>query len=711
MAAIRVRVGAQLEPGAVAIFQPLIAAAKQARAKIGTEGSGMGSDFVGGYRTAPAHAKAAGDAIVAATRQTAARVSAEEKRAAREREKDAEHVFQIKQRYLQQEEAAAAKALAKRQKTAVDIGGSAMSTFGGYLSRGVGLAGSIARGAGVDFDVGSLTHKVSTAQKTATEISNSAYMEGQSGAAGQRQDPAKLIAEARAVADSAAMDTNDALLGLQKFVAKTSDLATGRAILGDMANLAKVTGASLEDMVDAAGDVSKNLGDIPDNAEKTKQIMTVVAQQGKLGSVEIKDLASQMAKVAAGAGKFDGGMDNAIIALGAMAQTSRGTGGSASAAQAATSVASFVTDLTSKAGQKALAGGGVNVWADKGRTTMKPVQQIIKDILAATHGDLARVSALVPGKQSGRAFGGFAKIYNEAEKKQKGSGLDAVDAEFKRLTATLSKTEISESLARVTATTESKVQRFNNQLERIAEEAAGRVLPALEKLAPTAIDAAGGLGKLVGWAAENPWQAVGAMAAAAIGKEIASAGIKSVFESGLKSLFGGAGGKALTVVATAVAIEQVGEVIIDKVMKAREAAADEEANKPFVESEQKRIAKEVASGRPLDATDRAALVKEEESLRTRVNEALQAPTTTGGKLLYGIGALATEGNAGLNNATQTLKDAKDIGALEARLAEVTAQLQRNNALMSGTLKVTVTNQPGSPVGPGAKGTRTGPDAH
>jgi hypothetical protein len=720
MAVIRVRVGAQLEPGAVAIFQPLIAAAKQARAKIGSEGAASGAEFVGGYRTAPAAARAAGDAVVAATQQTAARVTAVQRRAAAEREKIDRFNYNFKKRLIEEEARDAERALAKRSAFVKQIGGGALSTFGGMASRGVGFAGSIARGAGVDLDVGSLTRKVSTAQKTATDISNSAYMEGRSGAAGQRQDPAKLIAEARAVADSAAMDTNDALLGLQKFVAKTSDLATGRAILGDMAKLAKVTGASLEDMVDAAGDVSKNLGDIPDNAEKTRQIMTIVAQQGKLGSVEIKDLASQMAKVAAGSGKFSGGMDNAIIALGAMAQTSRGTGGSASAAQAATSVASFVTDLTSKAGQKALASGGVNVWADKGRTTMKPVQEIIKEILAATHGDLARVSTLVPGKQSGRAFGGFAKIYNEAERKEKGSGLAAVDAEFKRLTATLSKAEINESLARVTNTTESKVQRFNNQLERIAEEAAGKVLPALESLGPVALRAVGGLANLAVYVAENPVKAAFAGLGVAIGKEVAAAGIKAAINNALAGQLGG-----LTIATATIAIAAATIAMREK----SEAATTEAIDRG------KSAAAALQAG-----IDAGAVTRDQQVSAEQAYQILQAKTANAGVLpgqgamemvdkyggplgdllkpiiAYnavigsGVASAVTGGKYGTSFQEQSQQgvDLARIGELKAEMAAVKASLDR---LATSNLKVTVTNQPGSPVGPGATGTRTGPDAH
>ncbi len=708
MAVIRVRVGAQLEPGAVAIFQPLIAAAKQARAKIGSEGAASGAEFVGGYRTAPAHARAAGDAVVAATQRTAAQVSAIEKRAARERERDAEHVFQIKQRYLQQEEKAAEKALAKRQKAVVDIGGRAASTFGGYVSRGVGLAGNIARGAGVDLDIGGRVGRAVSLSARAVDVVNQAELGGQAQGPGAAK---RLEGLSRSVAAEKSVDANKAMDVLASFQAKSSDLATAEKALGDLAELARATGTSFDDMGAAAGAVNAQLEDSPDKADKLLAIMRHITAQTATGQVEMSDFAKYMPRLASGANAFAGDYSKNIGTLGAIAQLSI-KGGASNAAEATGSAAAFARDIRKQHTLKAMSQEGLSPFVGGAlgpKTELLNPEEIIISALKKTGGNQAKLSRIFANTSSYRGVEYARHLYTQAGGGD--AGEKAVRDEFKKYGATISTAQVKQLAANANDTMEAKVQRFNNQLDAIAARASERVLPAMEKLAPAAADAAGGLANMVAWAAENPWKAVGTMAAAAIGKEIASAGIKSIFESGLKSLFGGIGGTALTIAAGAVAIEQVGEVIIDKVMKARDQAADEETNKPFIESEQKRIAKEVAAGRPLDATDRAALVKEEEDLRTRVNEALQAPTTTGGKLLYGVGALVTEGNTGLNNATQTLKDAKDIGSLEARLLEVTAQLQRNNALLGGTINVNVQNQPGSPVGPGARGTRTGPDAH
>jgi len=63
MAVVRVRIGAHLDPGATAVFAPLIAAAAKARQAIAAEGRKGAEEFVGGYRSAPKHARAGFDAV------------------------------------------------------------------------------------------------------------------------------------------------------------------------------------------------------------------------------------------------------------------------------------------------------------------------------------------------------------------------------------------------------------------------------------------------------------------------------------------------------------------------------------------------------------------------------------------------------------------------------------------------------------------------
>ena len=89
------------------------------------------------------------------------------------------------------------------------------------------------------------------------------------------------MAEAQAVGDATAFAPSEAGAALSKFVAKTGDLETGRGILLEMAKAARVTGASLDDMVDAAGDVKSALGDAG-TAKEIGVVMRTIAGNPRL---------------------------------------------------------------------------------------------------------------------------------------------------------------------------------------------------------------------------------------------------------------------------------------------------------------------------------------------------------------------------------------------------------------------------------------------
>ena len=70
-------------------------------------------------------------------------------------------------------------------------------------------------------------------------------------------------------------------------------------------------------------------------------------RQGKLGAVEVKDMAVQMAKLASRATEFGGKSDDTIAALGAIAQEARAKGGAANASRVPNAPRSPVRRLSS----------------------------------------------------------------------------------------------------------------------------------------------------------------------------------------------------------------------------------------------------------------------------------------------------------------------------------------------------------------------------
>jgi hypothetical protein len=280
---LRIKVGAAIDRSMSEAFRPLIQASE--RAKTALERTARQTSQARereSKRSARDEAKAYASAVreiekferekVRAVERSAAERSRAVERHAREEVRAAQRAAREKERTEQREHARVERALAgqSRQRGAAARGiVRGVVNLGGRAARGaLDIAGDIARGAGAQLDVGQHIGAAVDLQKRAIDLSNAGYMAGKSGPAGTRQSPAEIERQVRAVAQSTGQESGDVMSGLSKFVAKTGDLEAGRDMLGEMAKLAKATGASLEDVLDAAGDVSNALGDTPDKGSK-----------------------------------------------------------------------------------------------------------------------------------------------------------------------------------------------------------------------------------------------------------------------------------------------------------------------------------------------------------------------------------------------------------------------------------------------------------
>lgn len=726
MAAIRLRVGAVLDPGAAHIFDSLISSAQRARKAIGKAGADAGSEFTGGYRTNARPAAKVHDDIATSAEKAAQRAAKAAEKAAKEEARAYEYVYQIKQRYLAKEAADAERSLKRQADARMRMLSGAGRTFAGVVGRGVGVAGEIARGAGVDLDIGSLVHRNVETQKTATDITASAYVEGAAGSVGKRQDPRAVIAAAKDAANAAAISEEVALAGLQKFVGKSTDLQTGMELLRGMAIQSKATGSNLEDVMDAAGDIAVKLADTPDKAKILAGVMATVARQGQLGASELRSMAPFIGRIVASSNMFASGTEKAVTELGAAFQITKKMQGQ-TPASAATSVSRFVDTLTSKKGLKDLHTAGLtdaDIFADKGKTKLKDLSQIIPLLLDKAGGDLTKLAKEMPNVKAGAVLKGFAQIYSEGEKTGKGGGAKAVTATFAEYGGAMSQKQIQESLANAMGTTESKVQLFNNRMQAIADDTLPKLIPAFEKLAPKVEQLADGIAAVAVYVADNPLKAaVGAMGASLL-KEVAAAGIKSAFESSLKgALAGGLGGAlGLTLAVAAVTL-----LATDVYFTAKDKAANDTSNTEAGALN----AREVLRGGRERGVVAEADVKEAEArarvLENRINAA-EAPTdrnraeaTTGAVagpvagLLAGAavglmsGALnfATGGSVGtgFGKQAQLEGDRADLAGMKAELAGLKGEIAK---IHSGTLSVKIVGGiPGQLGGP-APGSTSGP---
>jgi hypothetical protein len=693
----------------------LVAAAARARKQIGGQGKAGAEEYVGGYRSAPRHTQRAFDDITKQADRSAKQQAKAAEKAAKDQARAYEYVYQIKKRYLEKEERDADRSLHKQEANRRRMLSSAGRTFGGIVTRGMGLAGDVARGAGVNFDVASLVGKNVKTQSTATDITASAYVEGASGSVGKRQDPKAVIAAAKEAANAAAIDEEKALSGLQKFVGKSTDLETGMRILKEMAIQSKATGSNLEDVMDAAGDIAVKLEDTPDKAKVLAGVMATVAKQGQLGASELRTMAPFIGRIVSSSNQFAEGSEKAAQELGAVFQITKKMQGQTVGA-AATATNRFVEALSSKSGLKSLYGPGKlkqsDVFDEHGKT--RGLSEIIPKLLAVTKGgDPREVAKLLPNVNAAKVLKAFAQPYQEGEKQGKGGGKKAIEALFGEYGGSMSQKQISESLAAALQTTESKAQLFQNRLQAIADDNLPKVIGSLEKLAPVAASAAEAFARFVGWAAENPGQAL----TAAIAASIAKAAVGEAVGKALAASLGSRGGLIL---GTATIAVTTGMFAIDAFYDAKghaDAATENSGLGAVQGASALRAARESGTIDPGVLAAKNAQITAMELQISRAEAAKANPNSTI-EALGGIDPLSALANYVTNGAVgkswggqaNTNADVEHLGQLKADLATLKAAMDKvHSALTSGTLKVHVTNQPGGPGGasPGA-GSTTSP---
>jgi hypothetical protein len=657
---------------------------------------------------------------VRAKRREEERSSAEGRR--RERAEDAKE---------EREEIARKKRLAKlhteREGGVREFASTAARTTAGIVHRGVGFAADVARGAGLSFDVAGAVKKRSLLESTAIDLSNSAYQEQGVGISTKRVDPRELMAQAQEIGAATATDPTEALKGLQAFTGITGDLATARAAMVDMARLSKATGSNFSEVVATAGEISKAMGDAAKSegeaATKAKAIYDVmrgVAGQGKLGSVEMRDNAKFFARQASAATQFEGDAATNILKMGALSQEARGGGGAWNAATSAAAVTGLVNIFRTPARQKHFEAEKIDV-IDKKTKKIRDPYKIMLEAIEKTNADPKKLQPMFANVVGARSMQQFANLYLAAsggrtDAKSKAAGRAAVEAEFERMTkkATMTEKEVTDSLGNAMATTASKVELFQQKLDRVVGDMADRVIPAMLQLSDPALKAANAMTKMAVWAAENPLGAGGAAIGAGVAKAVADV-LAAKVAGGLVGALAGNG--ALTgVVISSMIIASVGMMAIDQVVKGGEDAQKrrltDEAKalnaRSALRAAEEQYNEEVQAGAPTPETA-ARLDKAKEEARKQAEvltqriasgEAFKADEW-GEKDDYGSAAMNSMFGTDYFGTGMNLNQYEDADQNAAKLDELKAELAALKEVMGGvkrtmdgTLKVSVENLPG-----------------
>lgn len=554
---VTVKVGASIDSSFDRVFRTIESSAKRARVTVSSEMQSAGKQSASGikdglskaerdYRawadTVGAEGKRAFNPAIEAAQHFAAESKAKFAAAAADFKTYAS-VIESESRKLARDQAKHSLGIGEYSASARlgRIGGHARAVGAGLLGvAGFGgrILSDVAHGAGINTDLGSYIEKNQEIQSKSVQLSNSAYIPSERGPAGTRVDPKVLETEARKVANETAQNAGDALDGLIAFTEKTGDLDTGRKILKDMAVLSKATGSSMSDTVLAAAAVSNQLGDIPNKGKAAAEVMRVFAGQGQVGAIEIRNMATQMTKLAAQARNFHVNKETgallsshgvttdigqSIAVLGALSQASMQTGGRGTATTATNSAAAFVRDLSGKTATKRFKAAGIGIYDDATHTHQRDPVDIIRDILTKTQGKGDQITALMSNVNSRAPVMAFAAHYNAAreaarkagpppvmgadgkmhqpthwasakdeEQAENAAGLKAVTEKYNEfLDVTMSQQEIQDKFALAMQTSESQVTVFNNKMAEASAQIMDQLMPAMIQLAPAAVQLAG----------------------------------------------------------------------------------------------------------------------------------------------------------------------------------------------------------------------------
>jgi hypothetical protein len=424
------------------------------------------------------------------------------------------------------------------------------------------LGSDLMRGAGVDLSVSGSVARAVQLQSGSVQLANQERI-----ATGSTIGSNKWNSITRDIGDKYSTNNSDVQGMMLAMTAKTGEFKNAASIGSDLASLGVASGANLTDLGNAAGYVYNQLSRLPDAGKRTIEVMRGIVGQTAVGAVDMPDYAKQLGRIAANAGKFEGNVGDNIRKMSALAQLSVEAGGASSPADAARAVGSFANTFGKHARISAFeairAPGfekGINLFTNDNKDTLRDPFEIVKDAFRATKGNIPVLSNLFADTLGRKPVQALANSYKAAGGGEE--GIKAIQSQYdKYMHAILTKETEAQNIKDYQESTAAKAQKFQNNLDQIVTSAADKIFPALEKLAPMALQAADALGGLATFAANNPMGGV----AAALGLAIANAGIQSVVRSSFEKLMMKAGDTSLALGLVATAAIALAALIEDDV--------------------------------------------------------------------------------------------------------------------------------------------------
>jgi hypothetical protein len=599
--------------------------------------AGAGGILAGAGMAGGRGAGAAGARAAAGQRTLNARMAAEEQRhqnrlrQIRERGnqarlRDAARAARAEARIRQREEARAARTSGGALRGGF-AGRTGQSIRSGLRTVGTVGAGLLTIGGGFAL-AGAIGQEKNIRAATAALANQARGTEG-----GQGKSFQQLQQEAMGVARTEGIRGGqgpEAVIGMMRqFQAITGrfDIATKYADY--MAEIGDATDAELGDVGRTAGQIFQAINatgkDAQTSIEATMKIMDAMAGQSKIGSIEMNDLAKEMGKLMSATANFKGDIGDLAADMGAMAQTAI-AGGASSAPEAMTALMRFADDLVQRgAASPAYKKAGIDVFeremigGKEVRGALKSPLEIIKQVVGGTKGDIAKIQSMF-GIRAKKAVDPFARIYREAEAKEAGTGIGAIEKRFEQFRAvSLSAEQRQEAAMNRRSQADRDLERvrieFNDAIGQQLLPVITKMIPKFTELVPALTKILKGAVKLGEWFVDNPFLGIGGIIAASVAKDVASAGIGAAIRGAALGGGGLAGGtKGLVAgLAPAAAVLGVGAAID----QARELVREEEAAQ-----EEAKLKRELA----LTGADVGERRVRERSFKERLREGVYKPS-------------------------------------------------------------------------------------
>lgn len=658
-----------------------------------------------------------------------------------EREKNAAASRWVRRRESEQRRADA-EAARRREKFAATVTGAGGRAIGSATS----IVGRLASGAfagvtglGGGYGAADSVQRSMTLRGKLADVANRAIIKGDKENA-QRVSVDELQAQTRAVGARFAIDPEKAAAGLDKFASKTGNLARGRQLMAGLAEMSRAGAGDLDDLADAAGDVFNT--DTTQNAEQVLATMRALAGQGKIGAVEMKDLASQMAKLGAAAGQFQGDAGKNMATMGGLAQLARQSGGAASAPQAANAVQSLTNQFYKNARVKGFAALGVQT-KDEKTGLNKDLDQVLIDVLkgaekksrAGGHGmrdfDVV-LGGAIADVGARRAVNPLAKAYKEAGGGE--AGTKAAQDLLKQFAgASMSKEEIATAAAERMKEADAQLEIAMQKLRNTTADSLTPVLITLTgkltELVPLVGRVLDGFVKLASWASSNPFSGFAGLVTAFFIGELTKAAIANTIKTmlaggvpggvpgavGAGGIPGGAtgasGAAAGGVLAMGVAM-QVGSItnLADERYGAVKAG----------QTQAQQLAADIASGDPAKAAEARRQIEDAKGKSTTTDKAgayLDTGTRAAMAVLNPISYLATKATdygleksgvkSGAQRSTETLQAAEVAGAPIDKMVDALKahgdKLDRNSSATEANTRAAGSAAPAPPGVPSGTG--------